>query len=104
MRSKILCLLFTFIIIPSLAFAEEVSGTSASWSDISGAENAWDGQKMITNKEYEQVVNELEKRKNAKKIKAQKKAGDPLMKSGMEKWIFWVISKNNIHFLILQCP
>ena len=82
MRNKILCLLFTFIIIPSLAFAEEVSGTSASWSDISGAENSWDGQKMITNKEYEQVVNELEKRKNAKKIKAQKKAGNPLMKSG----------------------
>lgn len=82
MRNKLLCLLSIFMIFSSLAFADEVSGTSASWSDISGAENAWDGQKMITNKEYEQVVKALEEKKNAKKIRAQKKAGDPLMKSG----------------------
>ena len=68
MRNKLICLLSIFMIFSSLAFADEVSGTSASWSDIAGTENAWDGQKMITNKEYEQVVKALEEKKNAKKI------------------------------------
>lgn len=67
MRNKLLCLLSIFMIFSSLAFADEVSGTSASWSEISGAENAWDGQKMITNKEYEQVVKALEEKKMLKK-------------------------------------
>ena len=44
-------------------------------------ENAWDGQKIIKNSEYEAVVKELEKRKNAKKITAEKKAGQMLMKN-----------------------
>ena len=82
MRNKLLCLLSIFMIFSSLAFADEVSGTSASWSEISGAENAWDGQKMITNKEYEQVVKALEEKKNAKKIRAQKKSWRPFD----EKW------------------
>lgn len=104
MRKKFICLIFTFIILPSLTFADDISGASASWSDISGAENAWDGQKMITNKEYEQVVNELEKRKNAKKIKAQKKAGDPLMNSGNGEMDFLSNFKEQYPLLNLTVP
>ncbi|MGN1125025.1 MAG: hypothetical protein ACI4SM_02445 [Candidatus Gastranaerophilaceae bacterium] len=82
MRNTILYLLSILMIfvLQQASFAEDVS-SSGDWSDISNVQNAWDGQKIITNKEYEQVVNELERRKNAKNTRAQKKAGDILMKS-----------------------
>ena len=80
MRNKLTCLLSILMIFSSAAIADEISGDK-DWSALSGLENAWDGQKIIKNSEYEAIVNELEKRKNAKKIRAEKKAGQMLMKN-----------------------
>lgn len=81
MRNKLTCLLSILMIFSSVAFADEYDG-GKDWGSLSEVENAWDGQKIIKNSDYEAVVNELEKRKNAKKIKADKKAGQTLMKDG----------------------
>ncbi len=78
MRNKLTCLLSILMIFSSAVFADEFDG-GKDWSSLAGVENAWDGQKIIKNSEYEAIVNELEKRKNAKKIKAEKKAGQMLM-------------------------
>lgn len=68
MRKFLLCLVIIGIFTPfSVAFAEDVD-----WNSIGNPDNAWDGQKPITNKEFEQVMTELEKRKNkGKKSKKQ---------------------------------
>ena len=79
MRNKIICLLFISMIFFFSVFSDDLDVTK-SWSELSNVENAWDGQKMITEKEYKKVIDALEKRKNAKKIRAEKKAGNPLMK------------------------
>lgn len=44
-----------------------------SWDDFSGVDRAWEGQKAITNKEFEEVVNALEENKNKKETKAKNK-------------------------------
>lgn len=80
MRNKLLCLLSILMIFSSAVVADELN-SGRDWGTISEVENAWDGQKIIKNAEYEKIVNELEKRKNAKKIKAEKKAGQMLMKN-----------------------
>ena len=67
------------MIFSSVLLADEVYGEQ-DWSSLSEVENAWDGQKMIKNSEYDAVVNELEKRKNAKKIRANKRAGQMFIK------------------------
>lgn len=64
MQKKLLCLLFCIFLLPYLAFTEEVD-----WGSIGNPDNAWDGQKQITNKEYEEVVKALEERKNKGKKK-----------------------------------
>jgi len=51
----------------SVVCAEEVD-----WSSIGNPDNAWDGQKPITNKEFEQIMSELEKKNNKKNKKSQK--------------------------------
>ena len=79
MRNKLICLLSIYMIFSSVVSADEIN-SSTDWGTLSGAENAWDGQKIIKPGDYDAVVNELEKRKNAKKIKANKKAGQALMK------------------------
>lgn len=77
MRKILLCLL-TFIIFLSagIVFAEDVD-----WSSIGNPDNAWDGQKPITNKEFEEVVTELEKRKNKSKRGPKPMKGSELNKS-----------------------
>ena len=72
MSKKINSLIFVVLLfITSAAFAD-------SWDDIGDLDRAWDGQKTITNKEFEKVMDVLEgkqkkkdekkKRKRAKKI------------------------------------
>lgn len=80
MLKKLTCLLSILMIFSSVTLADEVGGEK-DWATLSEVENAWDGQKMIKNADYDKVVNELEKRKNSKKIKAEKKAGQMLMKN-----------------------
>jgi len=68
MRKFVICLLLIGIFAPfSVVMAEDVD-----WSTIGNPDNAWDGQKQITNKEFEQIMTELEKRKNKGKKKANK--------------------------------
>lgn len=44
-----------------------------SWDDFSGLDKAWDGQKSITNKEFEDTINALEEKKTKKEAKQRKK-------------------------------
>ena len=64
--NKLLLILATFLIIP-YSFAD-------SWDDFSQVGSMWDGQKSITNKEFEDAYNYLEQKKTEKeKVKEQKK-------------------------------
>ena len=56
------------------------SACADSWDDLSNVESLWDGQKSITNQEFEQVMDKLEEKdkqeeKKAKKKKIKKKFG-----------------------------
>lgn len=79
MRNKLICLLSILCIFSLTATAEDINSGS-DWGAFHSVENAWDGQKIIKNADYDAIVDELEKRKNSKKIRAQKRAGDLLMK------------------------
>lgn len=61
-----------FLIISMLALpicAEEVD-----WSKYDNIDNAWDGQKVITNKQFEETMNALEAKKNKKMNRQKEKA------------------------------
>ena len=70
MPKKIICLslLILFLTCPTKSFAEDFDMSSAL-TDLPDMDNIWQGQKQITNKEFEQVMTELEKRKGKKKEK-----------------------------------
>lgn len=55
---------------------------SDSWDDLGAVEKAWDGQKTITNKEYEDVIEALQEKDNAVKEKKRKKKFKKLMGGG----------------------
>lgn len=59
----LLCLMLSF----QVCFADE------SWNDFSGLDRVWDGQKSITNKEFDDVMNALEQKNNKKNEKIRKK-------------------------------
>lgn len=61
---KIVLLLAIFVMLP--VFAD-------SWDDFSNVDRMWDGQKSITNKEFEQVMEKLEEKGNLKEQKQEKK-------------------------------
>ena len=44
-----------------------------SWDDYAGLDRAWDGQKSITNKEFEEVMDALQAKKKKKEAKQRKK-------------------------------
>lgn len=50
----------------SNCFAEE-------WDDFSGLDKAWDGQKSITNKEFEQAIDTLEAKQKKREAKQRKR-------------------------------
>ena len=54
MYKKILVLLIA-VILSAPTLAEEVD-----WSKYDNIDNAWDGQKIITNKQFEETMNALE--------------------------------------------
>lgn len=64
MKKIILLLLACFIINPSMA---------DSWDDFSNVDRMWDGQKSITNQEFEQVMEKLEEKDKQKEEKQQKR-------------------------------
>lgn len=58
-----------------ISFAED-------WSDYSGVDRAWDGQKTITNKEFEQVMDALQEKAKKKEAKQKKKRAKKISGGG----------------------
>lgn len=76
MRKSLLVILFFVLALPILA---------DEWDDFGSVERMWDGQKSITNKEFEEVMDALqtnqkqkEEKQNKKKIKKISGGGDTL--------------------------
>lgn len=67
MNKILLMFLLCFVLSFQTCFADE------SWNDFSGLDRVWDGQKSITNKEFEEAMNVLEQNKNKKDEKLRKK-------------------------------
>lgn len=65
-------ILFIAVILSAniLCFADD----SDDWSNYSHVDNAWDGQKSITNKQFEETMNALQAKKKKKEAKAREKA------------------------------
>lgn len=69
MKKKFAITLLTLIISANLfCLAEE------DWSGYDNIDNAWDGQKAITNKQFEETMDALQSRKKQKEKKAREKA------------------------------
>jgi len=68
MRKKIVLFLVSIIFLAP-AFADD-----SDWSTFDNVDNAWDGQKIITNKQFEETMQALEERKNKKANKQKEKA------------------------------
>ena len=67
MKRYFLIILITMLIFPfSNCFAEE-------WDDFSGLDKAWDGQKSITNKEFEQAIDTLEAKQKKREARQRKR-------------------------------
>ncbi len=64
--------IFLISLILSFTFSLQ-SSFAESWDDFGGLDKAWDGQKSITNKEFEEAVNVFEKKQKEKEAKQRKK-------------------------------
>ena len=67
MTKKIFIYLFTSLLLATSVFAED------DWNDFGNIDRAWDGQKSITNKEFEEAINVLEGKKKEKEEKQNKR-------------------------------
>lgn len=76
MKKILVIVLFLFVIKTLPAFADDL-GLGDYTRDV---ENAWYGQKPVTDEDFEKTVKQLEDKKNRKKIKKMKKQGDALYK------------------------
>ena len=64
-----------FIIVLSLFILLPVSALAGDdWSDYNNIDNAWDGQKTITNKQFEETMNALQAKSKKKEQKKREKA------------------------------
>ena len=59
--------LSAFLVTSCLAYADE-------WSDFSSVDNAWDGQKSITNKQFEETMDALQAKSKKKEAKRRERA------------------------------
>ncbi len=64
---------FLFLLISAVCSPFCFAVTNIDASDYENFDNMWAGQKVITNKEYEDTVNALEERKNKKEEKQKQK-------------------------------
>lgn len=62
-----------FILI-CLLFSPTVFAEGDSWSDFNNVDNAWDGQKTITNKQFEETMDALQAKSKKKEAKKREKA------------------------------
>ena len=76
MRKFLSLLFFIFVI---LGFQ---SVNADSWDDLSSVEKMWDGQKSVTNQEFENVVEKLEEPLKQKEEKQKKKKRKKIFGSG----------------------
>ena len=67
MRKFAYLMLFIFILSPACVLADNF------FDNYAGIEHAWDGQKAITDKEFEEAINTLTEKKKKKEEKARKK-------------------------------
>ena len=65
-KSFFIIILLSFILSTNSIFAE-------SWDDFANLDRAWDAQRTIDNKDYEDVVNALEEKKEKVEQKKKKK-------------------------------
>lgn len=63
---KALLLIFCFVFFVPAIYADD-------WDDFGDIDRAWDGQKSITNQEFEDAINTLEAKKKQKEEKQKKK-------------------------------
>jgi hypothetical protein len=64
----------SFLILLSLfIFFSALPTIADSWDDFNDVDKMWDGQKSITNKEFEDTINSLEANKKKKEAKQRKK-------------------------------
>jgi hypothetical protein len=68
MKKYGLILIILCLSINLFAFADE------DWSSYDNIDNAWDGQKAITNKQFEETINALQAKKKKKEDKQKEKA------------------------------
>ena len=67
MRKLVFIILLIFLSSPICSFADDF------FDDYKGIEHAWDGQKPVTNKEFEEAINTLTKKQKKKEAKAKKR-------------------------------
>ena len=63
-------------------FLCQASGLADGWDDFSNVDRMWDGQKSITNQEFEQVMDKLEEKSKQKEEKKAKKKRKKLFGNG----------------------
>lgn len=67
MKKYFFAIIIALCILAPMSFAED-------WDDFSNLDRAWDGQKTITNKEFEEVMDALQANQKKKEAKQRKKA------------------------------
>ena len=90
-----LLLLLIFFKVTSLSFAD-------SWDDFANLDTLWDGQKSITNKEFDEVVEKLEEKANIQEEKKKNKKIKKLFGTGTTLHNELNPSKNISEFDVLK--
>ena len=76
---KIITLTFLLLLLGSAAYCEDEASTGDEWSDIGEMQDAWDGQKIITDDMFEKVIKQRTQKANEKaEKKLKKKLGEPI--------------------------
>lgn len=63
-----------YLVLISLVLSANLFVFAEDWSGYDNIDNAWDGQKSITNKQFEETMDALQARKKKKDAKAREKA------------------------------
>ena len=81
MKKAFLLTIICLLIMPTIVFAE-------SWDDFSGIDKAWDGQKSITNQEFEDAINTLEGKKKQQEKKQRNSRTNSFEKQERRRFAF----------------
>ena len=74
-RFLLLAFIFCSTLLVNVAFADE-------WDNFAEVDRMWDGQKSITNKQFEDTINALQEKQNKKEEKVKKKKAKKLTGGG----------------------